>query len=118
MTTEVESVLIPRTWTRADAEAWLKTYGYTADQEETILPKYYKFRQQPRDKYHSFVTRRLGGGVMLIIGYLPWVAYEFRDGSTFTNGAPNSNVEYQSSGTSRGFLGCKDIGINDYLSRE
>jgi len=93
MTTEVESVLIPRTWTRADALAWLQTYGYKSDQEENILPRYFKFRQRPGSDFQRFVTRRLGGGVMLIMGYLPWRTYEFSSTATFANEEANRNRE-------------------------
>lgn len=68
MSSEVQSVLIPRTFTQINAIAWLEAHGYK-NKKIDITDDYYRFRQEEPIKFKRFTMQKLPNGVQLIIGW-------------------------------------------------
>ena len=68
MASDVQSVLIPRTFTQPNAITWLEAHGYQ-NKKIDITDDYYRFRQEEPIKFKRFTMQSLPNGVKLIIGW-------------------------------------------------
>jgi hypothetical protein len=66
----IQSVLVPKTWTRPEAATWIHNHGYVIKKVDVTV-NFYRFRQVEPIKGSYYTNLRLPNGVELIMMRYP-----------------------------------------------
>jgi len=69
MESEIQAVIFDNSWIPSLARRWLKNHHFKAMKRVHRTPNYIRYRITDPEQYESFVTKKIGVGIQLIIGF-------------------------------------------------